>query len=138
MNYGLLTDARGCPVAVSVFEGNTTDSKTFMPAVQRVRKDIGVSQVVMVGDRGMISQKAIDEMRQDDGVGWITAPKSTSIRALVELRYPDYPDERLVATEAKLAEIGQRVKDGKLTGQDNIGLRVGRVVKCTRWPSTLS
>ena len=164
MNYGLLTDARGCPVAVSVFEGNTADSKTFMPAVQRVREDFGVSQVVMVGDRGMISQKAIDEMRQDDGVGWITALKSASIRALVEqgqlqlglfdtrnlveLSSPEYPGERLVAcrnealaklrahkrielltaTEAKLTEIGQRVKDGKLTGQDSIGLRVGRVV----------
>ncbi len=164
VNYGLLTDARGCPVAISVFEGNTSDSKTFMPAVQRVREDFGVSQVVMVGDRGMISQKAIDEMRQDDGVGWITALKSASIRALVEqgqlqlglfdtrnlveLSSPEYPGERLVAcrndalaklrahkrlellaaTEEKLAEIRQRVTDGKLSGKDNIGVRVGRVV----------
>jgi transposase len=164
VNYGLLTDARGCPVAVSVFDGNTADSKTFLPAVQRVRQDFGVSQVVMVGDRGMISQKAIEEMRQDDGVGWITALKSASIRALVEqgqlqlglfdtrnlveLSSPDYPGERLVAcrnealaklrahkriellaaTEQKLAEIRQRVIDGKLTGQDNIGVRVGKVV----------
>ena len=113
VNYGLLTDARGCPVAVSVFEGNTADSKTFMPAVQRVRQDFGVQQVVMVGDRGMVSQKAIDELRQTDGMGWITALKSVSIRALVEqgqlqmglfdernlveLASPDYPGERLVA-----------------------------------------
>ena len=113
VNYGLLTDARGCPVAISVFDGNTSDSKTFMPAVKRVREDFGISQVVMVGDRGMISQKAIDELRDSDGMGWITALKSASIRALVEqgqlqlglfdernlveLISPDYPGERLVA-----------------------------------------
>ena len=84
VNYGLLTDARGCPVAVSVFDGNTADSKTFMPAVQRVREDFGLKHVVMVGDRGMISQEAIDELREMDAMGWITALKSTSIRALLE------------------------------------------------------
>ncbi|MDE2456119.1 MAG: IS1634 family transposase, partial [Burkholderiales bacterium] len=113
VNYGLLSDARGCPVAVSVFEGNVADSTTFMPAVQRVREDFGLAQVVMVGDRGMVSQKAIDELRHTDGMGWITALKSSSIRALleqdqlqmglfdernlVELQSPDYPGERLVA-----------------------------------------
>ncbi len=122
VNYGLLTDARGCPVAVSVHEGNTADSKTFMPAVQRVREDFGLAQVVMVGDRGMVSQKAIDELRETDGMGWITALKSSSIRALVEpgqlqlglfdernlleLSSPDYPGERLVACRnAALAKL---------------------------------
>ena len=76
VNYGLLTDAHGCPVAVSVFEGNTADSLTFLPAVQRVRERFGLSQVVMVGDRGMVSQKAIDELRGQGGVDWITALKS--------------------------------------------------------------
>ena len=70
VNYGLLTDVRGCPVAVSVHEGNTSDSTTFMPAVQRLRTDFGLEQMVMVGDRGMISNKAIDEMREADGRGW--------------------------------------------------------------------
>lgn len=113
VNYGLLTDARGCPVAVSVHEGNTSDSKTFLPEVQRLRTDFGIERMVMVGDRGMISQKAIDEMRDTEGVGWITALKSVSIRALVEqgqlqlglfdernlleLISPDYPGERLMA-----------------------------------------
>jgi transposase len=63
VNYGLLTDGRGCPVAVSVFDGNTSDSKTFLPQVQRVREQFGIQRMVMVGDRGMISQKAIDAMR---------------------------------------------------------------------------
>lgn len=113
VNYGLLTDARGCPVAVSVYEGNVSASKTLMPAVHQLRDDFGIQQLVMVGDRGMISNKAIDELRETDGVGWITALKSVSIRALVEqghlqlglfdevnlveLSSPEYPGERLVA-----------------------------------------
>ncbi|MBK6975618.1 MAG: IS1634 family transposase [Sterolibacteriaceae bacterium] len=113
VNYGLVTDARGCPVAVSVHAGNTSDSTTFMPEVQRLRTDFGIERMVMVGDRGMISQKAIAQMRDSDGIGWITALKSVSIRALIEqgqlqlglfdernlieLSSPDYPGERLVA-----------------------------------------
>ena len=113
VNYGLLTDQRGCPVAVSVHEGNTADSATFMPAVHKLREDFGIERLVMIGDRGMVSQKAIDELQDSDGVGWITALKSVSIRALVEqgqlqmglfdqrnlleLSSPDYPGERLVA-----------------------------------------
>ena len=113
VNYGLLTDARGCPVAVSVHEGNVADSQTLMPEVQRLRQDFGIEQMVIVGDRGMISSKAIDAMRESDGIAWITALRSASIRSLVEQRQlqlglfdernlleltsPDYPGERLVA-----------------------------------------
>ncbi|RKE26253.1 DDE family transposase [Paraburkholderia sp. BL23I1N1] len=113
VNYGLLTDARGCPVAVSVYEGNVADSSTFLPEVQRLRESFGVGQLVMVGDRGMISSKAIDELRETQGIDWITALKSASIRALVEqgqlqlglfdehnlmeIASPEYPGERLVA-----------------------------------------
>jgi len=113
VNYGLLTDARGCPVAVSVYEGNVGDSLTLMPEVTRLRERFGVEHLVMVGDRGMISQKSIDQMREIDGIGWISALKNASIRALVEqghlqlglfdernlleLSSPDYPGERLVA-----------------------------------------
>ena len=113
VNYGLLTDERGCPVAISVHEGNTSDSTTFMPQVARLREDFGIKRVVLVGDRGMISQKAIDEMSQEADVGWITALRSASIRTLVEQRHlqlglfdernlleissPDFPGERLVA-----------------------------------------
>jgi transposase len=122
VNYGLLTDPRGCPVAVSVHEGNTSDSTTFLPEVRRLREQFHLDQMVMVGDRGMISQKAIDEMRDTDGVGWITALKSVSIRSLVEskqlqfdlfdernlleLTSPDFPGERLVACRnPKLAKL---------------------------------
>ena len=113
VNYGVITNAGGCPVAVSVYDGNTADSRTFLPAVQQVRDAFGIAHVVMVGDRGMISSHAIDEMRDTAGMDWVTALKSTSIRALVEqghlqldlfdernlleLTSPDYPGERLVA-----------------------------------------
>ena len=113
INYGLLTDACGCPVAVSVYEGNVTDSKTLMPQIKQLREDFGIEQLVMVGDRGMIASKAIDELRQTEGIDWITALRSVSIRVLVEqghlqlglfdernlieLSSPDYPGERLLA-----------------------------------------
>ena len=113
VNYGLLTDARGCPVAVSVYEGNVADSQTLLPEVKRLREHFGIEQLVMVGDRGMISKQAIATLQETPGVDWITALKSTSIRALVEqgqlqldlfdqrnlleLSSPDYPGERLVA-----------------------------------------
>jgi transposase len=113
VNYGLLTDRRGCPVAVSVYEGNTNDPKTLMPQVTKLREDFGLDRVVLVGDRGMIGQAAIEDLRGVAGLEWITALKSIQIRALVEggalqlglfdkrnlfeLTHPDYPGERLVA-----------------------------------------
>jgi hypothetical protein len=113
VNYGLLSDARGCPVAVSVFEGNTGDPKTFLPQVEKVREDFGIASMVMVGDRGMISNVQIEAMRKLEGTGWITALKNGAIakladagqlqldlfdeRNLISLTSEDYPGERLVA-----------------------------------------
>lgn len=135
VNYGLLTNARGCPVAVSVHEGNTADSRTFLPEVHRLRQDFGLESMVMVGDRGMIAQHAIDEMRETDGIGWITALKSASIRALIEqghlqlglfdkrhlfeLSAPDYPGERLVACRnPELAKRRARTRDALLAATE--------------------
>jgi transposase len=113
VNYGLLTDPRGCPVAVSVFEGNTADSKTLAPQLERLNNEFAIERFVLVGDRGMISQKSIDELKTLSGVDWITAMKNAQIRSLVEQRglqlglfdernlfeftHPDYPAERLIA-----------------------------------------
>jgi hypothetical protein len=113
VNYGLLTDARGCPVAVSVFEGNTADPKTLLPQVEKVREAFGIASLIMVGDRGMISNVQIDAMRKLEGTGWITALKSGAIakladagqlqldlfdeRNLISFTSGDYPGERLVA-----------------------------------------
>ena len=135
VNYGLLTDALGCPVAVSVHDGNTADSRTFMPEVQRLREEFGIERMVMVGDRGMISQKAIDEMRQSEGIGWITALKSASIRSLIEqgqlqlglfdernlieLSSPDYPGERLVACRnPELAKLRAHTREELLAATE--------------------
>ena len=131
VNYGLLTDGRGCPVAVSVHDGNTSDSTTFLPEVKRLRTAFGIEHMVMVGDRGMISKKAIDAMRENDGVDWITALKSVSIRALIEqgqlqlglfdernlfeFSVPDYPGERLVACRnAPLAKLRAHKRESLL------------------------
>ena len=113
VNYGLLTNRAGCPVAVSVYEGNTGDAKTLMPQVTKLREEFGLERVVLVGDRGMISQKAIGELRELEGFSWITALKSSQIRSLVEgealqlglfderqlfeLTHTEYPGERLIA-----------------------------------------
>ena len=113
VNYGLVTDRRGCPVAVSVFDGATADCLTVLPQVKRIQAEFGIEQMVVVGDRGMISQKAIAEFQHLPGVAWITALKSAQIRALadagglqmglfdernlIEFTHPDYPGERLVA-----------------------------------------
>jgi hypothetical protein len=113
VNYGLLTDARGCPVSVSVFEGNTADPKTLLPQVEKARGRFGIASLIMVGDRGMISNVQIEAMRGMQGVGWITALKSGAIatladagrlqldlfdeRNLLSLTSEDYPGERLVA-----------------------------------------
>jgi hypothetical protein len=122
VNYGLVTDARGCPVAVSVFDGATADCKTVLPQVRRIRADFGIEHLVVVGDRGMISQKAIEEFARVPGVAWITAMKSAQMRALVEdgalqmglfdernlfeFTHPDYPGERLVACRnGQLAQL---------------------------------
>jgi transposase len=121
VNYGLLTTRAGCPVAISVYEGNTADASTLMPQVDQLRKQFGLERLVLVGDRGMISHKAIGELRNLDGLAWITALKSSQIRALVqggdlqlglfdernlfEFSHPDFPSERLVA--CRNAELGR-------------------------------
>ena len=113
INYGLLTDIRGCPVAISVYEGNTADPATLDPEIDRLKTAFAIDRFVIVADRGMISQKAVDDFKTKSGVDWISALKSVSIRALVEggqiqldlfdernlfeVSAPDYPGERLIA-----------------------------------------
>jgi transposase len=122
VNYGLLSTRGGCPVAVSVYEGNTADAKTLMPQIKQLREEFGLEQLVLVGDRGMISHKAIGELRELAGLSWITALKSSQIRCLVagdalqlglfderslfELTHADYPGERLIA--CRNPELAQR------------------------------
>ena len=112
---GLLCSAEGCPVAVEVFAGNTSDPATLAAQVDKVRTRFGVRQVVWVGDRGLITEARIrDDLRTVEGLAWITALRASQIRDLVatgalqlslfdeqdlaEIAAPDeYPGERLIA-----------------------------------------
>jgi transposase len=119
--YGVLTDADGRPVAVHVYPGNTADPKTVPDQVETLTKRFGLSRVVLVGDRGMLTQTQIDVLKKHPGLGWISALRSGSIRRLLaaghlikknleaerlaEITSPEFPDERLVACyNAQLAE----------------------------------
>ena len=111
--YGTLTDADGRPVAVQVYPGNTGDPTTVPDQVEALTKRFGLSRVVLVGDRGMLTQTQIDVLKQHPGLGWISALRSGSIRRLLadgllvrsdlearrlaEITSPEFPGERLVA-----------------------------------------
>ena len=114
IEYGLLTDKDGRPVAVRVFTGNTGDPKTFPEAVDAVRGAFGLQQMIMVGDRGMITSARIKALRELEGMAWITCLRGPAIRKLMaddgplqlslfdeqdlaEISSPDYPGERLIA-----------------------------------------
>jgi DDE family transposase len=110
--YGLLCAADGCPVAVEVFEGNTADPMTLSAQIDKLKERFGLSRVVLVGDRGMITSARIRDELRPAGLDWITALRAPQIRALVdagafqlslfderdlaEITAPDFPGERLV------------------------------------------
>lgn len=100
--YGLLCDRDGRPIAVEVFPGNTADPKAFTQFVAHVRQRFGIESVVFVGDRGMITSARIDEdLRDVDGLEWISALRSDAIRRLVDAGHVD----RSLFDETDLAEI---------------------------------
>ena len=112
--FGLLTNAAGCPVAVEIFEGNTGDPKTVAAQVKKLRERFGLSDVVLVGDRGMITSARIrEDLPASQGIQWISALRASQIQKLaagghlqmslfdktdlVEIAHPDFPGERLIA-----------------------------------------
>jgi transposase len=116
---GLLTDGEGCPVAVEVFEGNTGDPKTLASQIGKLRERFGLKHVVLVGDRGMITDARIrEDFSQAEGLDWITSLRAPAIAALVqsgslqlslfdqkdlaEISDPAYPRERLVVCKNPL------------------------------------
>jgi transposase len=146
VNYGLLTDRRGCPVAVSVYDGNTSDAKTLTPQVLKLKHDFGIERVVLVGDRGMIGQTKVEELREIEGLSWITALKGGQIRALVEggalqlglfdernlfeLTHPDYPGERLMACRnSELAKLRAHKRQDLLSATTKELEKVGAMVR---------
>jgi transposase len=111
--FGLLTNASGCPVAVEVFVGNTSDPKTVAAQVNKLRQQFGLSDMVLIGDRGMITSARIrEDLPASHGVQWISALRATQIQKLatggqlqmsvfdqtdlVEIAHPDFPGERLI------------------------------------------
>jgi hypothetical protein len=114
IEYGLLTDPAGRPVAIRVFAGNTADPTAFAHIATQVRDRFGLRDMVMVGDRGMITNARIGQLRELGGLGWVTALRAPDIAALAaddgplqmslfdqanlaEISHPDFPGERLVA-----------------------------------------
>lgn len=112
--FGLMTNSQGCPVAVEVFAGNTGDPKTVASQVHKLRQRFGLKQIVLVGDRGMLTSARIrDDLKTQEGLQWISALKSVQIQKLVEggalqmslfdqrdlaeIQHPSYPGERLIA-----------------------------------------
>jgi len=124
--YGVLTDALGRPISVEVYPGNTGDPKTVPDQVEKLRGRFGLKHVVLVGDRGMLTQAQIDKLRERPGLGWLSALRPEAIRKLIkkgclerslfdernlaEISSPDFPEERLVACFNPLLEERRRRK----------------------------
>ena len=110
--FGLLCTAEGCPVAVEVFEGSTPDSLTVASQVAKIRERFGLQQVVLVGDRGMLTGARIREDLQDvDGLRWITTLRAPTIRKLVNAGTvtPSLFDERDLAEVTSEEFPGERL-----------------------------
>lgn len=128
--FGVLADAQGGPVAVEVFAGNTADPRTVAAQISKLRERFGLDEVVLVGDRGMLTQARIEqELRPVQGLEWITALRTVQIQKLVadgalqlslldqtdlaEIIHPDYSGERLVVCRNPLlaAERARKRED---------------------------
>jgi Transposase DDE domain len=128
--FGLLCNCEGCPVAVEVFDGYTADPMTLAPQIDKLRQRFGLSRVVLVGDRGLLTEARIrDELQPVAGLDWITALRSSAIQQLVstgtlqlslfdqrdlaQITSPDYPGERLVVCKNPLlaAERARKRED---------------------------
>jgi hypothetical protein len=138
IEYGLLTDPEGRPVAVRVFPGNTGDPTAFTEAVNVVRDRFGLKKLVMVGDRGMITAARIEALKKLGGLGWLTCLRAPAIATLAaadgplqlslfddqdlaEITHPDYPGERLIACRNPLlAAERSRKRADLLTATENL------------------
>ena len=145
--YGLLCNRLGCPVAVEVFEGNTGDPTTLERQIHKIRQCFGIERVVLVGDRGMITEARIrEELRPVAGLAWVTALRGPAIRKLAEegvveptlfderdlaeFHSPDYPGERLIACRNPLLAEERARKREELLQETEKDL--DRIVAATR------
>jgi transposase len=150
--YGLLTDSCGRPVAVDVYPGNTADPKTVPDQIAKVREKFSLKKVILVGDRGMLTQTQIDTLRQYPGLGWISALRSEAIgkmlkegvlyrqlfepTPLAEITAPDFPGERLIACyNATLAKERREKRQRLLAAtESNLSRLTAEVQRRTKKP----
>src|SRR6202042_2519001 len=145
--YGLLCAPDGCPVAIEVFDGNTGDPKTLAPQIEKLKQRFHLDRVVLVGDRGMITEARITEDLKAAGLDWITALRAPAIKELLNsgalqltlfdqrdmasITSPDFPGERLiVCRNPDLAAQRARKREELLAATEKelavIKARVGR------------
>jgi len=152
VNYGMYCNTDGVPLGVEVLAGNENDHVAFPKAVERIRGDFGCKNAIFIGDRGMISGKAIDEcLRNEEGAQWVTALNSASIarlqrqgsiqlslfdeRDLASITHGDYPDERLiVCRNPLLADERARKREALLTATEKLLAKVKTKVDRKRNP----
>ncbi|MGH9045401.1 MAG: IS1634 family transposase [Acidimicrobiales bacterium] len=149
IEYGVIATTEGLPVAIEVFPGNTADPKSFMEIVETTKARFGLSRVVFVGDRGMITSARIGALKDVGGFGWVTALRSTEIKALVsngaiqqslfdevnlaEIAHPDYEGERLVACKNPfLAAERARKREALLIATEDDLAKVAAAVSAGR------
>ena len=143
--YGVLTDADGRPVAVEVYEGNTGDPTTVPDQVEKLEQRFGLERVVLVGDRGMLTETQIGKLKEHPGLGWVSALRSGAIRELAdsgvlqlslfdernlaEIHSPAYPGERLMACfNPLLAEERKRKREELLEATEKELTRISKQV----------
>jgi DDE family transposase len=146
IEYGLLTDEDGRPVAVRVFAGNTGDPKTFPEAVDAIRGTSGLRQMIMAGDRGMITSARIRDLKVMEGMAWLTCLRGPAVKKLMagggplqlslfdeqdlaEISSPEFPGERLVACRNPFlaAERARKRQDLLQATEDDLGKIAGQV-----------
>jgi hypothetical protein len=150
VEYGLLTDRQGRPVAVRVVKGNTADPAAFTEAVSAVRGSFALDEIIMVGDRGMITTARIRALRELDGMAWITCLRAPAIKKLIadggplqlslfdeqdlaEITSPGYPGERLIACRNPvLAAERARKREDLLTATENELAKIAARVQAGR------
>ena len=150
IEYGLLTDPEGRPVAVKVFEGNTADPAAFISITEDFKDRFGLDRMVMVGDRGMITSARIERLRELGDYGWITALRAPQIAALAaddgplqlslfdqanlaEINHPDFPGERLIACRNPvLADERARKREALLAATEANLTKIGTAVTAGR------
>jgi transposase len=137
--YGLLTDRLGRPIALDVYPGNTADPSTIPDQIAKLRRRFALTRVVLVGDRGLLTQTRIDTLQRYPGLGWISALRSEDIRALLdagqlersqfdevdlaEITAPAFAGERLVACYNPLLAQRRQQKRQRLLVATEAGLR---------------